>query len=199
MSKSQEKRLAVQTGSDTATLEDAISALDYSISEGITDERAAVIRSVLTLSDATIATLRAEVERLKDDTARGLRRAYDLTLETQTVDEAVADLVRLVRSARAERDESLGKVERLQAERLLMRAECDGQIAYAAGLVVERDEARSDLARLRSERETARLDAIRECIAAASEATGQESPYQARLVIVARLEALALAAKGGGT
>lgn len=57
----------------------------------------------------------AEVERLRDDVKRGLRIANDLTLETQTVEEACVDLVRQVREARAE-------VERLQVDAAAWRA-----------------------------------------------------------------------------
>lgn len=45
--------------------------------------------------------LRAENERLREDVLAGLRIANELTLETQTVEEMAADLVRQVRQARA--------------------------------------------------------------------------------------------------
>jgi len=45
--------------------------------------------------------------RREREVLNALREAHELTLETQTIGEAVADLVRLVRKARAERDAAL--------------------------------------------------------------------------------------------
>lgn len=44
--------------------------------------------------------LLAKVDELQDDRRRALKRAYEVTLDCQTCDEAVADLVRIIREAR---------------------------------------------------------------------------------------------------
>jgi hypothetical protein len=53
-----------------------------------------------------------ELRELREDRRRALRRADALTLETQTCDEAVADLVRIVRQVEKQRDNALGVAER---------------------------------------------------------------------------------------
>lgn len=58
-------------------------------------------------------------EALQDDVKRGLRIGHELTLETQTVEEMAADLVRQVRSAREERDKlSVKQSETINALKL---------------------------------------------------------------------------------
>jgi len=62
-----------------------------------------------------LAALEARVAEREDDRRRALKRAYDLTLDTQTCDEAVASLVGLVRDARQQREAAEREVERLRA------------------------------------------------------------------------------------
>jgi iron-sulfur cluster repair protein YtfE (RIC family) len=52
-----------------------------------------------------VIALRAEHDALRDDVLRGFKIAHEVTLETQTVEEACSDLVRLVKQARAQRDD----------------------------------------------------------------------------------------------
>jgi hypothetical protein len=54
--------------------------------------------------DLEVVRLSNELKELRADVLRGLNIANELTPETQTVEEACADLVRLVREARAQRD-----------------------------------------------------------------------------------------------
>lgn len=54
------------------------------------------------------------IEELTDDIRRGLRIAHQVSEETQTVEEACADLVRLVRKAREERESALAEVVKLK-------------------------------------------------------------------------------------
>ena len=54
-------------------------------------------------AQAINASMHAELERLREDIRAGFRIANELTLETQTVEEMAADLVRQVREARAAR------------------------------------------------------------------------------------------------
>lgn len=53
---------------------------------------------------------------LAEDVLRGLKIAHEITTETQTVEEACADLVQLVRQARTERDEAQAANARLVRE-----------------------------------------------------------------------------------
>jgi chromosome segregation ATPase len=101
---------------------------------------------------------RAEVERLRSDILRGLRVANQLTLETQTVEDACVDLVRQVRDSRAE------------VERLRLRA------AKADWYAERYAEYKAEAARLRALvddpwlKETERLDAAMAKLARAREA-----------------------------
>lgn len=79
----------------------------------MSDDRFRFLKRLARADDAPIfaAELMREAERAReaeaayrDDLWRGLRRAHQLTLETQTCEEACADLVRLVFAARNERD-----------------------------------------------------------------------------------------------
>ena len=73
-----------------------------------------------------VERLRAEVETLRalaKDAQRGLRVAYQLTLETQTVEEACSELVRICREARQQRDD-------YRHERDELLAELEGLLCY---------------------------------------------------------------------
>jgi len=78
---------------------------------------------------ATIDRERAARDELEEDRKRALKRAYDLTLETQTCEEAVADLVRMVREGRAAREKVeaalAGYVSDGELVRQLLKAEAD--------------------------------------------------------------------------
>jgi hypothetical protein len=52
-----------------------------------------------------ISRLTHDLEELRADVVRGCKIAHDVTLETQSVEEACKELVRLVLVARAQRDE----------------------------------------------------------------------------------------------
>lgn len=74
--------------------------------------------------EQTSAESREARKSLEDDRLRALKLAHELTLETQTCEEAVADLVRQVKEARAKIDERnltlLGEVnKKLDAEHSL--------------------------------------------------------------------------------
>ena len=70
-------------------------------------------RNWMKVRDATVATseyqenrrLVARVAELESDRLCALKRAYEFTLETQTLDEAVASLLEMIKTARYERDE----------------------------------------------------------------------------------------------
>lgn len=59
--------------------------------------------------------------RLQDDVRRGLKIANELILDTQTVEEACLELVRLVRMLRKERDEHLDELSFLRRQVALLR------------------------------------------------------------------------------
>jgi len=62
-----------------------------------------------------LSTLTAERNELRDNARRAMRVAWALTQETQTVEDAVTDLVRQVREARVQRDEALAALRRMVA------------------------------------------------------------------------------------
>lgn len=57
--------------------------------------------------DVYATKLAYEVEALEAEIAKSLKIANELTLETQTIEEAVTELVRLVHQARQQRDDAL--------------------------------------------------------------------------------------------
>lgn len=97
--------------------------------------------------------LRAEVERLtreRDELLRdiknGMRVAWALTQETQTVEDMATDLVRQVREARQQRDEARADYERARADFLRC---VETQRAAFADAATDADLLRAEAARLR--------------------------------------------------
>jgi hypothetical protein len=74
-------------------------------------------RTVAVLADARQLRDEAEAERdeLRDDKKRALRRAYERSLECQTVDEAVADLIRQIDEARTRAEAAESALEQARA------------------------------------------------------------------------------------
>lgn len=79
--------------------------------------------------------LNNELDRLRDDTRRGLKIGHEMTLDTQSVEEMASALVGLVRKARAERDKAIAAVADAAGTRELLRR-CE---QYVAGEKVEGD------------------------------------------------------------
>ncbi len=78
--------------------------------------------SYLEVRDAQriIARLRAaeaETKELRDDWRRALRRAHELTLETQTMEDAVTDLCRIVLQEREQKHAAEARAEKAERER----------------------------------------------------------------------------------
>lgn len=73
-----------------------------------------LVQDKTTSTDEYKRLAQARIEELETDCRKGLRIAYELTQETQTVEEACTDLVRLVRKARAERDVNQECITRLE-------------------------------------------------------------------------------------
>jgi chromosome segregation ATPase len=69
------------------------------------------VKEARALADAA----EAEAKELRDDWRRGLRRAHDLTLETQTMEDAVTDLCRIVLQEREQKHAAEAEAERLRA------------------------------------------------------------------------------------
>ncbi len=118
------------------------------------------LESLLDAANARIAELEALTNQQGDNLAalvdlhnRAVRIGGELTLETQTVEEMTADIVRQVRDARKQRGAALAEVEDARARAEDYRNKLNDANADAArslsALRVQRDEALAEVERLR--------------------------------------------------
>lgn len=75
------------------------------------------------LPSAEIRAKLARLAEIEDDRTRALRRAYDLTPDAQTLDEAVAAIVTWSLGLRTERDEAVQKHKAIAADERALREE----------------------------------------------------------------------------
>lgn len=64
--------------------------------------------------DVYAIKLAYEVEALEVEIAKSLKIANELTEETQTIEDAVTDLVRLVHQARQQRDDAIDELNNIE-------------------------------------------------------------------------------------
>ena len=96
----------------TGAVEETITELVRLVQQARGETGVGAPRAWIAADDGAVAS---RLRELEEDIQRGLKIAHGVTLETQTVEEACTDLVRLLRKARTERDAALDRVQALSA------------------------------------------------------------------------------------